>query len=128
VVEAAVPAAEAVWAMVEEAEAAPVTVVEEAEPWSGAYRHGAKEAHSLWAPLVEAPGGAGTHARAQCSVQVVAGPRVSREEASELRVAWRGTLGAPGPRVVRMRVSFLLFDLLTPLVLLPSWSVMVLVF
>jgi hypothetical protein len=35
-----------------------------------------------------------------------------------------GPPGAPWPRVVRMRVSFLLSDLLTPLVHLPSWSVM----
>jgi hypothetical protein len=39
-------ATEAVWAV-------PVTVVEEVEPWSGARRHGAEEAHSLQAPLVE---------------------------------------------------------------------------
>jgi hypothetical protein len=44
--EAAV-AAEAVWAPVEEAETAPVTVVVEVEPWSGARRHGVEEAHSL---------------------------------------------------------------------------------
>jgi hypothetical protein len=42
----------AVWASVEEAKTAPVTVVEEAEPWSGARRHGAEEAlvyrHHWW--------------------------------------------------------------------------------
>jgi hypothetical protein len=94
----------AVWAPVEEAETAPVTVVEEAEPWSGARRHGAEEAHSLQAPLVEepekvaaaeAPNGAGTPARARRSVQVVAGPWV---EAPEPRVA---RLKAPSPRQVR---------------------------
>jgi hypothetical protein len=52
VVEAAV-AAEAVWALVEKAETAQVMVVEEAEPWSGAHRHGTQEAHNLRAPLVE---------------------------------------------------------------------------
>jgi hypothetical protein len=91
-----VAAAEAVWAPVEEAETALVTVVEEAEPWSGACRHGAEEAHSLQAPLVEepekvaaveAPDGAGTLARARRSVQVAAGPRVARVEVSEPRVA-----------------------------------------
>jgi hypothetical protein len=44
-----------VWLPVEEAETAPVTVVEEAELLSGAHRHGAQEAHSLRAPLVEEP-------------------------------------------------------------------------
>jgi hypothetical protein len=108
-----VAAAEAVWAPVEEAETAPVTVVEEAEPWSGARRHGAQEAHSLRAPLmeepekatvVEAPDDAGTPARARCSVQVVAGPRVAREEAPEPHVARRGAPGVPGPRVARRGV------------------------
>jgi hypothetical protein len=41
----------AVWVPVE-SETVPVTVVEEPEPWSGARRHGAEEAHSLQAPLV----------------------------------------------------------------------------
>jgi hypothetical protein len=76
VVEAAVVAAEAVWAP-----------VEEAETWRGAYRHSAQEAHSPRAPpveepekaaAVEAPDSAGTHARARCIVQVVARPRVAR--------------------------------------------------
>jgi hypothetical protein len=40
-----------VWVPVE-SETVPVTVVEEPEPWSGARRHGAEEAHSLQAPLV----------------------------------------------------------------------------
>jgi hypothetical protein len=40
VVEAAV-AAVVEWALVEEVETSPVTVVEEAEPRSDAYRHGA---------------------------------------------------------------------------------------
>jgi hypothetical protein len=40
VVEAVVVAAKVVWDPVEEAETAPMTVVEEAEPWSrGARRH-----------------------------------------------------------------------------------------
>jgi hypothetical protein len=104
--EVAVAAAEAVWAPVEEAETAPVTVVE-VEPWSGAHSHGAQEAHSQQALLVEepekvavveAPDGAGTPARARRSVQVVAGPRVARVEVPEPRVALRG---APGPRVAR---------------------------
>jgi hypothetical protein len=101
-------AEEAVWAPVEETETAPVAVVEEAEPWSGAHRHGAEEAHSLQALLVEklekvavveAPSDAGTPARAWHSVQVVAGPRVVRVEAPEPRVARRGARRAPGPRV-----------------------------
>jgi hypothetical protein len=115
--------AEVVWAPVEEAETAPVTVVE-AEPWSGAHRHGAQEAHSLQAPLledpekvaaVEAPDVAGTPARARCSVQVVPGPRVAREEASEPcvarrrapgpHVARRGVPGAQGPRVARPKAT-----------------------
>jgi hypothetical protein len=54
-VEAAVVAAEAVWAPVEEAETAPVTVVEEVEPWSGARRHSAQEAHSPRSPPVVEP-------------------------------------------------------------------------
>jgi hypothetical protein len=75
--EAAVAAMEAVWAPVEESENVPVTVVKEAEPWSSARRHGAEEAHSLQAPLVEepkkvaaveVPDGAGTPARAWRSV------------------------------------------------------------
>jgi hypothetical protein len=33
--------AEAVWAPMEEVKTAPVTVVEEADPWSGARRHSA---------------------------------------------------------------------------------------
>jgi hypothetical protein len=83
---AAVVAAEVVWAPVEETKTTPVTVVE-AELWSGTCRHSAQEAHSPRAPLVEEPGkatavqapdGAGTPARALCSVQVVAGPRVER--------------------------------------------------
>jgi hypothetical protein len=91
----------------EEAETVPVTVVE-AEPWSGARRHGAEETHSLQAPLVEepeevaaveAPDNAGTHAQARRRVQVVAGPRVARVEVPEPRVAQRGASGAPGPRV-----------------------------
>jgi hypothetical protein len=109
VVEAAA-AAEAVWVPVEEGETAPVTVVEEAEPWSGARRHGAEEAHSRRAPLVEepekgaaveAPDGAETPARAWRSVQVVAGPCVARVEAPEPRAARRGAPGATGPRVAR---------------------------
>jgi hypothetical protein len=76
----------AVWVPME-AETSPVTVVEEAEPWSDARRHGAEEAHSLRAPLVEepekvaaveAPDGASTPTRVRRSVQVVAGR------------AWRG--------------------------------------
>jgi hypothetical protein len=104
-----VAAAEAaVWAPVEESETVPVTVVEEL--WSGARRHGAEEAHSLQAPLVEepekvaaveAPDDAGTPAQARRSVQVVAGPRVARVEAPEPRVARRGAPWAPGPRVAR---------------------------
>jgi hypothetical protein len=95
----AVAEAEVVWAPVEESETVPVTVVE-AEPWSGARRHGAEEEHSLQAPLVEEPekvtavealDDAGTPARARRSVQVVAGPRV----------AWRGASGAPRPRMAR---------------------------
>jgi hypothetical protein len=96
-----VAAAEAVWAPVEEAETAPVTVVEAAEPWSGTRRHGAEEAHSLRAPLVEELEKAAAveaPARARCSVQEVAGPRVAQEETAEPRVARRG---APGPRVAR---------------------------
>jgi hypothetical protein len=105
----AVAVADAVWAPVEESETVPVTVVE-AEPWSGARRHGAKEAHSLQAPLVEepekvaaveAPDGAGTPTQARRSVQVVVGPRVARVEAPEPRVARRGAPWAPGLRVVR---------------------------
>jgi hypothetical protein len=89
-----------------------VMVVEEAEPWSGTRRHGAEEAHSLQAPLVEepekvaaveAPNGAGTPARARRSVQVVAGPRVARLETPEPRVARRGASGAPGARVARSK-------------------------
>jgi hypothetical protein len=77
-----------------------VTVVEELEPWSGTRRHGAEEAHSLQAPLVEelekvaaveAPNGAGTPAQAQRSTQVVAGPRWLGEGRRELRSrVWRG--------------------------------------
>jgi hypothetical protein len=76
-----------VWSPVEGSGTVPVTVVEEAEPWSGVRRHGAEEAHSLQAPLVEepekgaaveAPDGAGTPARARRSVQVAWGR------------AWRG--------------------------------------
>jgi hypothetical protein len=79
--EAVVVAAEAVWAPVEEMETVLVTVVEEAEPWSGARRHGIEEAHSIQAPLVEepekvaaveAPDGTGTPTRARHSVLVVA--------------------------------------------------------
>jgi hypothetical protein len=79
-------AVEVVWVVVEEAETAPVTVVE-AEPWSGTCRHSAHEAHSPRAPLVEelekavaveALDDAGTLARARCSVQVVARPRVAQ--------------------------------------------------
>jgi hypothetical protein len=96
-----------VWAPVKDAETSPVTVVEETKPWSDARRHGAEEAHSLWAPqveepekvaAVEEPDDTRTPAQVQCSVQVVAGPRVVREEALESRVARRG---APGPRVAR---------------------------
>jgi hypothetical protein len=54
VVEAVVAAVAAVWVPVE-AETSPVSVVEEAEPWSDTRRHGAEEAHSLRAPLVEEP-------------------------------------------------------------------------
>jgi hypothetical protein len=78
-------AAEAVWAPVEEAETTPVTVLEEAEAWSGACRHSAQEAPRA-PPMeepekpaaVEAPDGVGTPARARCSVQVVAGPHVAQ--------------------------------------------------
>jgi hypothetical protein len=68
---------EAVWAPMEESENVPMTVVEEAEPWSSAHRHGAEEVHSLQAPLVEepkkvaaveVPDGAGSPARAWYSV------------------------------------------------------------
>jgi hypothetical protein len=48
-------AAEAVWALMEEAETAPVTVVEEVEPWSGTHRYSAQEEHSPRAPPVEEP-------------------------------------------------------------------------
>jgi hypothetical protein len=97
--------AEAVWTLAEEVETVPVTVEEEAEPWSGARRHGAEEAHSRQAPrreepekvaAVEAPDGAGTPARAWSSVQVVAGPLVVRVEALESRVARRGAPGDTG--------------------------------
>jgi hypothetical protein len=73
-----------------------VTVVEEAEPWSSVHRHGAQEAHRLRALLVEetekvvaveASDNAGTLVHARCSMQVVAGLRVAREEALESRVA-----------------------------------------
>jgi hypothetical protein len=111
VVEAVVAAAEvAVWALVEESEAVSVTVVKELEPWSGSRRHGAEEAHSLQAPLVEesekvaaveAPDGAGTPAQAQRSVQVMAGPHVAWVEAPEPLVARRGAPAATGPRVAR---------------------------
>jgi hypothetical protein len=93
-----------------EMETTPVTVVE-AEPWSGACRHGAEEAHSLRAPLVEepekaaaveAPDGAGTPARSRCSVHVVVRPRVAQEEALEPRVARRE---APGRWWAQQRVS-----------------------
>jgi hypothetical protein len=82
-----VETAEAVCAPMEEVKTAPVTVVEEAEPWSGTCRHSAQETRSSSAPpmeepekaaAVEAPDGVGTPARARCSVQVVAGPRVAR--------------------------------------------------
>jgi hypothetical protein len=105
----AVAEAEAVWAPVEESETVPVTVVE-AEPWSGARRHGAEEEHSLQAPLVEEPekvtavealDDAGTPVRARRSVQVVAGPRVARVEVPASRVARRGASGASGPRMAR---------------------------
>jgi hypothetical protein len=96
----------AVWAPVEESETVPVTVVEP-EPWSGARRHGAGEAHSLQALLVEepekvaaveAPDDAGTPARARRG-EVVSGPRVARVEALGPRVARRGAPWTPGPRV-----------------------------
>jgi hypothetical protein len=83
----AAAAVEAVWAPVEESETVPARCTR---------RHGAEEAHSLQAPLVEepekvsaveAPDDAGTPARARRSVQVVAGPRVARVEAPEPRVA-----------------------------------------
>jgi hypothetical protein len=85
VVEAAAVAA--VWAPVEEAETAPVIVVEAAEPSNGAHRHSTQEAHSPRAPpgqepekpaVVEALDGVGTPALARCSVQVVAGLCVAR--------------------------------------------------
>jgi hypothetical protein len=86
-----------------------VAAAEEAEPWSGARRHGAEEAHSLQAPrkeepekvaAAEAPDGAGTPAWPWRSVRVVVlGPRVARVEAPELRVARRGAPLAPGQRV-----------------------------
>jgi hypothetical protein len=69
--------------------------------------------HNLRAPLVEepekvaaveAPDVAGTPARGRCSVQVVPGPRVAREEALEPCVAQQGVSGAPGPRVARRGV------------------------
>jgi hypothetical protein len=111
VVEAAVAAvAEVVWVPVEELETVVVTVVEEAELWSGARRHGAEEAHTLQVPLVEkpekvamveAPDDAGTPARARCSVQVMAGPRVMRVEASKPRVVRRGAPVTLGTRVAR---------------------------
>jgi hypothetical protein len=103
----------AVLAPVEESKTVPVTVVEEPELWSGARRHGAEEAHSLQAPLVEepekvaaveAPDDAGTPAQARRSVQVVAGPRVARRGAPWApgpRVARLGASRAPGPRVAR---------------------------
>jgi hypothetical protein len=112
-----VVAAEAVWAPVEQAETTPVTVVEEAEPWSGARRHSTQEAHSPRAErveepeksaAVEAPDGVDTPALARCSVRVVARPRVARQEAlgrwwaqqraSGPRVA---EAGAPGPHVAQ---------------------------
>jgi hypothetical protein len=101
--------AEAVWASVEEAETAPVMVVE-AKSWRGARRHSAQDTHSPRAPPMEepekaaavgAPDDVGTPAQARCCVQVVVGPRVAREEALEPRVARRGAPGAPGPRVAR---------------------------
>jgi hypothetical protein len=52
---AVVEAVAVVWAPVEAAEMSPVTVVEEAEPWSDARRHGAEEAQST----CTAGGGAG---------------------------------------------------------------------
>jgi hypothetical protein len=101
----------AVWAPVDELKTVPVTVVEEPELWSGAHRHGAEEAHSLQASLVEepekvaaveAPDDAGTPAQARRSVQVVAGTRVARVEALGLCVARRGAPWALGPRVARL--------------------------
>jgi hypothetical protein len=94
VVEAAVAAAAVEWVPVE-VETSPVIVVEEAEPRNDARRHGAEEAHSLQAPLVEpekvvaveASDDAVPLARARCGVQVVAGPHVARVEMPELRVA-----------------------------------------
>jgi hypothetical protein len=86
-----------------------VTVVEEAEPWSGARRHGAQEAHSLRAllvvepeepVLVPAPYDGGTPAPARRSVQGAPGPRVEREGTPGTRVA-RARAGAPGPLVAR---------------------------
>jgi hypothetical protein len=96
--------------VVEAAAAAVWAPVEEAQPWSGAHRHGGQEAQSLRAPLVEepekvvpveAPDDTGTPARAQCSVQVMMGPRVVQEEAPKPRVTRRGAPGASGPLVVR---------------------------
>jgi hypothetical protein len=92
-----VEAAVAVWPPVEEAETAPVMVVEKAEPWGGSHRHGAQEAHSLRALLVEdpekvvvveTPDNAGTPARAWCRVHVV---------------VQRGAPGAPGPHVAQLK-------------------------
>jgi hypothetical protein len=82
---------------------------EEVETRSDACRHGAEEAHSLRAPLVEpekvaaveASDDAVPLARARCGVQVVAGPCVARVEMPEPCVARRGAPGAPGPRVAR---------------------------
>jgi hypothetical protein len=73
-----------------EAETAPVTMVEEAEPSNSTRRYSAQEAHSRRAPpgqdlekpaAVEAPDDVGTSALARRSVQVVAGPRVAQREA-----------------------------------------------
>jgi chemotaxis regulatin CheY-phosphate phosphatase CheZ len=71
VVEAAVAVE---WSPVEEVETSLVTVVEEGEPRNDARRHGAEEAYSLRAPLVEsekvaaveASDGAVPPARARC--------------------------------------------------------------
>jgi hypothetical protein len=97
--------AAAVWAPVEAA-AAPVTVVE-AELSNDAHRHSAQEAHSPRATpgqepekstIVEAPDGVGTPTLTRCSVQVVVGPRVARQEAPR---RWWAQQKAPEPRVAR---------------------------
>jgi hypothetical protein len=78
-----------------------VTVVEEAEPWSGARRHGAQEVHSLWVPRVvepedpvsvPVPYDVGTPAPARHSMQGAPGPLVAQQR-------------VPRPCVARQRAS-----------------------